>query len=76
MQRNRAGRASGSSLSVIVRSLIVGPILLAAGVHGLVGGSRWWLSVVLWIACVAGGSAMTLLGLALLVARKAGRAAK
>lgn len=70
MQRNRTGRPAGVSLSVILRSLIVGPILLAAGVSNLVAGSRWWLSVALWIWCVVAGSVMFLLGLALLAARR------
>lgn len=75
MRRNRVGRSAGVSLGVIVRSLIVGPILLAAGVSNLIEGSRWWLSVALWVCCVVGGSVMFLLGPALLAARR-GRANK
>ncbi|MBS2961545.1 hypothetical protein KGA66_00705 [Actinocrinis puniceicyclus] len=71
MQRSRVGRPSAVSLSVIIRSLIAGPILLALGVRGLLDGPQWWLRTVLWIWCVAGGSVMTLLGLALLAARRA-----
>ena len=54
----------------MVQTLVVGPILLALGIRGLIVGPHTALRTVLWIWGVVTGSGLLLVGIALLYARR------
>jgi hypothetical protein len=59
-----------AGLRTTVQTLIVGPILLALSIRGLIVGPHPWPRTVLWIWGVVTGGGLLLVGMALLYARR------
>ena len=59
-----------ASLRTTLQTLVVGPILLALSIRGLIVGPHSWLRTTLWIWGVLTGAGLLLVGTALLYARR------
>jgi hypothetical protein len=66
----KAAASASAGLRIRLQTLVVGPILLALGIKGLVEGGQTWMRTVLWIWATATGSALLVVDIALVLASR------